>query len=98
LVEQCGVDGVMTGRGVFKNPCAFEKNPQEHTSKEMLDLLRLQMDLFDKYSRMEPRLCRPQRRSCTIYVNGLRGGSEWRNQLMQTDSTAEVRALLDAFE
>src|SRR5699024_3085546 len=44
LVEQYGVDGVMIGRGVFKNPFAFEKNPQEHTSKEMLDLLRLQMD------------------------------------------------------
>src|SRR5699024_290659 len=53
LVEQYGVDGVMIGRGVFKNPFAFEKNPQEHTSKEMLDLLRLQMDLFDKYSKME---------------------------------------------
>src|SRR5699024_3790799 len=27
LVEQYGVDGVMIGRGVFKNPFAFEKNP-----------------------------------------------------------------------
>lgn len=98
LVEQYGVDGVMIGRGVFKNPFAFEKNPQEHTSKEMLDLLRLQMDLFDKYSKMEPRLFRPQRRFFKIYVNGFRGASELRNQLMQTDSTAEVRALLDAFE
>src|SRR5699024_6131267 len=27
LVDQYGVDGVMIGRGVFKNPFAFEKEP-----------------------------------------------------------------------
>lgn len=32
LVEEYGVDGVMIGRGIFKNPFAFEKRPQEHSS------------------------------------------------------------------
>src|SRR5699024_5275799 len=41
LVEQYGVDGVMIGRGVFKNPFAFEKDPREHNREELLDLLRL---------------------------------------------------------
>src|SRR5699024_942957 len=98
VVEQYGVVGVMIGRGVFKKPYAFEKNPKEHNSKEMLGLLRLQMDLFDQYSKMEPRLFRPQRRFFKIYVHGFRGAGELRNKLMQTDSTDEVRALLDAFE
>src|SRR5699024_4782398 len=98
LVEQYGVDGVMMGRGVFKNPFAFEKNPQEHTSKEMLDLLREQIDVFHDYAKMEPRLFRPQRRFFNIDVNGFRGASELRNQLMQSDTTAEGRALVDAFE
>src|SRR5699024_3322678 len=45
LVEKYGVDGVMIGRGVFKNPFAFEVDKKEHSYEEMLDLLRLQLDL-----------------------------------------------------
>lgn len=33
LVEEFGVDGVMIGRGIFKNPFAFEKEPREHSSR-----------------------------------------------------------------
>ena len=32
LAEQYGVDGVMIGRGIFKNPFAFEKEPKEHST------------------------------------------------------------------
>ncbi|KAB8125649.1 tRNA-dihydrouridine synthase [Gracilibacillus oryzae] len=98
LVEQYGVDGVMIGRGIFTNPFAFEKEPKEHTSKELLDLLRLHLDLFDKHSQTEPRLFKPLRRFFKIYVRGFRGASELRNQLMETVSTDEVRTLLDEFE
>ncbi|MFP3394267.1 tRNA-dihydrouridine synthase, partial [Brevibacillus sp. SIMBA_076] len=45
LVEKYGIDGVMIGRGIFKNPFAFEKEPREHSMEEHLDLLRLQLDL-----------------------------------------------------
>lgn len=55
LVEQYGVDGVMIGRGIFHNPFAFEKQPKEHSSKELLDLLRLHLDLLDQYSELELR-------------------------------------------
>ncbi|MFC0301193.1 tRNA dihydrouridine synthase [Virgibacillus soli] len=99
LVEQYGVDGVMIGRGIFKNPFAFEKEPKDHSSKELLDLLRLHLDLFDKYSaEIEPRPFRPLRRFFKIYVREFRGSAELRNELMHTESTDEVRALLDRFE
>src|SRR5690625_1940947 len=98
LVQKYEVDGVMIGRGIFKNPFAFEKQPIEHNSKELLDLLRLQLDLFDKYSKIEPRQFRPLRRFFKIYVRDFRGASELRNQLMGTESTDEVRVLLDKFE
>src|SRR5699024_3368871 len=52
LVHLYGVDGVMIGRGIFQNPFAFEKEPKEPSSKELLDLLRLHLDLFDKYSQL----------------------------------------------
>ena len=97
LVHQYGVDGVMIGRGIFQNPFAFEKEPKEPSSKELLDLLRLHLDLFDKYSKLEPRSFRPLRRFFKIYVKGFKGASELRNELMATESTDEVRALLDDF-
>lgn len=99
LVEKYGVDGVMIGRGIFKNPYAFEKEPQEHSSKELLDLLRLHLDLFDKYSQeLEPRPFAQLQRFFKIYVKGFRGASELRHQLMSTKTTNEVREMLAKFE
>ena len=98
LAEKYGIDGVMIGRGIFHNPYAFEKEPKEHTSEELIGLLRLHLDLFDKYSKEESRLFKPLRRFFKIYVRGIRGAGELRNQLMQTNTTDEVRALLNEFE
>lgn len=99
LVDQYGVDGVMIGRGIFKNPFAFEKEPKDHTPKELLDLLRLHLDLHDKYSKeLEARPFRALHRFFKIYVKGFRGAGELRNRLMNTDSTDDVRAMLDNFE
>ncbi|HFG0495204.1 TPA: tRNA dihydrouridine synthase [Staphylococcus aureus] len=98
LAEKYGIDGVMIGRGIFHNPFAFEKEPREHTSKELLDLLRLHLSLFNKYEKDEIRQFKSLRRFFKIYVRGIRGASELRHQLMNTQSIAEARALLDVFE
>lgn len=96
LVEQFGFDGVMIGRGIFHNPFAFEHEPREHTREELLDLLRLQLDLYDQY---QPELSRPfdtLKRFFKIYVRDFEGAAELRDQLMHTKSTDEVRAILGA--
>lgn len=99
LATKYGVDGVMIGRGVFTNPFAFEKESREHRGMELLDLLRLHLDLHDKYStELEPRPFRPLRRFFKIYVRGFPGASEFRHQLMSTESTDEVRGLLDGLD
>ncbi|HDE4143208.1 TPA: tRNA-dihydrouridine synthase [Staphylococcus aureus] len=98
LAEKYGIDGVMIGRGIFHNPFAFEKEPREHTSKELLDLLRFHLSLFNKYEKDEIRQFKSLRRFFKIYVRGIRGASELRHQLMNTQSIAEARALLDEFE
>lgn len=99
LVQQYGVDGIMIGRGVFQNPFAFEKQPKDHSSKELLDLLRLHLDLYDKYSNeLEPRPFKPLRRFFKIYVRDFKGASQLRTQLLETESTDEVRELLDNLE
>ncbi|MBT2692822.1 tRNA-dihydrouridine synthase [Bacillus sp. ISL-55] len=97
LVEQYGVDGVMIGRGIFHNPFAFEKEKKEHSSDDLLDLLRLHMDLHDQYSHLELRPFTALHRFFKIYVKGFPGASGLRNQLMNTKSTDEVRGLLEQF-
>lgn len=98
LAEKYGIDGIMIGRGIFKNPFAFEKEPKEHSPQEHLELLKLQLDLQDKYAEELPRSMSGLHRFFKIYVKGFRGAAELRNQLMNTKSTDEVRALLNNFE
>lgn len=98
LATKYGIDGVMIGRGIFHNPFAFEKEPREHTSKELLDLFRLHLELFEKYSNKETQQFKSLRRFFKIYVRGIRGASELRHQLMSTETVDEARALLDDFE
>ncbi|MDF2038056.1 tRNA-dihydrouridine synthase [Cytobacillus oceanisediminis] len=97
LAQKYGIDGVMIGRGIFHNPFAFEKEKKDHSSEELLDLLRLHMDLHDQYSHLELRPFTALHRFFKIYVKGFPGASALRNQLMNTRSTDEVRELLDAF-
>lgn len=98
LVEKYGVDGVMIGRGVFTNPFAFELEAKDHHPKELLDLFRLHLDLFDENQKFENRPFKPLRRFFKIYIRGIKGAAELRHQLMDTNDTDEVRAMLDEFE
>lgn len=99
LVGQHGVDGVMIGRGVFSNPFVFEKKPRAHTHSELIDLLRLQLDLHDKYEQdIAPRKFDPLKRFFKIYIRDFHDASELREKLMQTKTTDEVREILSSFE
>lgn len=98
LAEKYGVDGLMIGRGIFKNPYAFEKESKEHSPQELIDLLRLQLDLQDKYADQVPRSIVGLHRFFKIYVKGFPGANDLRVSLMNTKSTAEVREILANFE
>ncbi|MBV6539773.1 tRNA-dihydrouridine synthase, partial [Ursidibacter maritimus] len=68
LANKYGIDGIMIGRGIFHDPFAFEKEPREHSSKELLGLLRLHLSLFEKYDKDEARHFKSLRRFFKIYV------------------------------
>lgn len=97
LAEQYGVDGIMIGRGIFKNPYAFEKEPKEHSPQELLELLETQLNLQDQYAEMVPRSIVGLHRFFKIYVKGFPGASDLRVKLMGTKSTNEVREILEEF-
>ncbi|HEY0965243.1 MAG TPA: tRNA-dihydrouridine synthase family protein, partial [Candidatus Saccharimonadales bacterium] len=94
VADNPGVDGVMIGRGIFHNPFAFEHEPATHYRDELLDLLRLQLDLYDKHSHLTNRPFDTLKRFFKIYVRDFTGAAELRDKLMHTKSTDEVRALL----
>lgn len=95
LVKEYGVDGVMIGRGIFTNPYAFATEVRERSKEELLGLLSLQLDVFDKYSKeLEPRKFDPLKRFFKIYVRNFEGAAELREKMMHTKTTDEVRALI----
>lgn len=95
LVKEYGVDGIMIGRGIFSNPFAFAKEKKDHTRDELIALLTMQLDLFDKYNKeLEPRKFDPLKRFFKIYIRNFDGASELREKMMHTKTTDEVRVLL----
>lgn len=94
-----GVDGVMIGRGVFENPFAFEIMPADHTLDQTLELLRLQLDLYDEFTaEFGPMNFQKLKRFFKIYVRNFAYASDLRVALMDTNTTDEVRALLAEFD
>ncbi len=94
-----GIDGIMIGRGVFANPFVFETEAHEHSKTELINLLKLHLDIFDEYAtRFEIRKFEPLKRFFKIYIREFDGASDLRAKLMETKSTAEVREVLAEFE
>lgn len=99
LVEKYGVDGIMIGRGVFMNPFAFADTPTESSAtdegiKKRLNLLNLQLDLYDRYSEQTKRPYETLKRFFKIYIRDFADASELRDRLMHTKSTDEARVVL----
>ena len=95
IANQYDIDGIMIGRGIFANPFAFEKQPKPHTKEELFSLLRLQLELHNKYSEeLEPRKFEPLKRFFKIYIRDFPGASELRDHLMHTQSVNEVITII----
>ena len=103
-----GVNGVMIGRGVFRDPFCFvrtENASQATTSlsdksdegnkQKLIDLLRLHLDLYDQYGDQTGRPYETLKRFFKIYIRDFPEASALRAALMMTHSTIEVRELID---
>ncbi len=62
--------------------------------EQLLNLLKLQLDLHDEYHKIQRRNFDPLKRFFKIYVRDFEGAAELRDKLMHTKSTDEVRALI----
>lgn len=93
LVKKYGLDGVMIGRGIFKNLFAFGKSPTEHTWLEKKQFLLLHIDLFEQAWGIDKNY-NILKRFFKVYVNGFDGASDLRVKLMKTKTYAEARSVL----
>lgn len=86
------VDGFMIGRGVFANPyCFTSHNPIQ---EELMELLKLHLDLYEKYSADRYISYGPLKHFFKIYINNFPGAKELRTKLMETHSVAEARGII----
>lgn len=95
LADKYGIDGIMIGRGVFTNPFSFEVDSGEHSRDELIELLKLHLDLHDRYStESDPLKFDPLKRFFKMYVRNFPGASELREKLMHAKNTTEVRDII----
>jgi nifR3 family TIM-barrel protein len=92
-----GADGVMVGRGIFHNPWFFNRPQPENTTPDKLDLLWRHVELFTKTWEGQRNFA-ILKRFFKIYTNNFKGAARLRAALMETNSAAEVRKVLDAFD
>lgn len=88
-VQQYGVDGVMVGTGVFKNPWMFNQQSTEITMEMRISLLKKHIQLYDQFWGKTQNF-NVLKRFFKIYLNGFEGASHWRDQLMHTKSCEEA--------
>lgn len=100
LAQKHGVDGIMIGRGVFRDPyCFAQKSPWPDMPKsERLDLLRKHLNLNEQTYGDGERKFNPLKKFAKVYISDFPGASELRDKIMQTNSIAEALTVLDTVE
>ncbi len=88
-VKYPDIDGIMIGRGIFKNPYCFTDH--QPTQEELINLLNYHLDLFEQHPLHS---FEPLKHYFKIYINNYPGASELRNRLMNCHSVEEARKTL----
>ena len=110
-VEEYNVDGVMVGRGVFKNPWIFNSNVVDKgqgelrhidsgeviTVDERVELLKFHLDLWKK-TWGESKHYAILKKYYKIYISGFKGSSDIRARLMETKNIEEAESLINNFD
>ncbi len=96
--EKYGVDGVMIGRGVFKDPFVFnpDKSFDDLTVSEKLKLLLRHVELFNEQW-ADKKSFLILRRFFKIYINGFENASDLREKVMNSQSIEHVKEIITEF-
>ncbi|MEA3443449.1 MAG: tRNA-dihydrouridine synthase [Bacteroidota bacterium] len=92
-IEKYKVNGVMIGRGIFKDPRIFNQEKKEPSPEEKLQLLWKHTELFVKTWGRDMNF-NIMKRFFKVYCNGFYGAAELRNKLMDTKCLDDVEKVL----
>lgn len=83
-IKETNIDGVMIGRGVFKNPWIFNSVPERHYSKaEKIAAWERHLAIYRQtWGKTKP--IHPLKRFLKVYLKGFKGALEMRTQLMDS--------------
>ena len=93
-VNQFGVDGVMIGRGIFKDPWLFNPNLSEVDENTRLKMLWEHTELYEQTWQGNKNFA-ILKRFFKIYCKDFYGAAKLCHQLMQTSSANEVKSALE---
>lgn len=99
LAEEYGVDGIMIGRGVFKNPYCFAKNAAQtwelQAEQARKELFKKHLSLHQGVYTEGTRRFDPLKKFAKIYISDFPGASELRERIMNTHAVTEALVLVD---
>lgn len=96
LAKKYKLDGVMIGRGIFRDPFIFAQDSPwaGYSVQQRIDLYRKHVELFAKTWKNRERKIETLNKFCKIYINGFEGATEMRSNLMACKTTDDLLHLL----
>jgi tRNA-dihydrouridine synthase len=96
LATKYELDGIMIGRGVFHDPFVFapESIWSGYDRAQRIALFKTHVELFAHTWQEGERAIHTLNKFCKIYISDFDGAKEFREQLMSTNSTQEILAIL----
>lgn len=93
LAKENQIDGVMIGRGIFKDPFAFNNKGrwQKLGVSKKLEIYKNHVELFTKTWKNDEYPVIVLNKFCKIYVNDFDGAKEMREHLMASKSIGELQ-------
>lgn len=98
LASQTGIDGVMIGTGVFRDPFVFSKNSPWHRypKTKKIELYKKHVQLFQEVYPDNSRPVVILNKFCKIYISGFDGAKELREELMSCKDASELLVKLNS--
>ncbi len=93
-ITDYGVDGVMVGTGVFKNPWMFNPSPVEITVERRIELMYKHITLYQQ-TWGNGKDYNVLKRFFKIYLNGFAGAAHWRDRFMRARDYSEALGILE---
>ncbi|MBI9035673.1 MAG: tRNA-dihydrouridine synthase [Bacteroidales bacterium] len=93
-INQSGVDGIMVGRGIFANPWFFNPDKSDISAEEKINTLWRHTQLFTQNWDTR-RNFNVLKRFYKIYAQGFPGAASLRAQLMECQSAADVKVIVN---